>query len=63
MKAAAAFIGPIVWDDDGPIPILNRSNTLIMPDDLPIAGFDSYFAFNRGMISRAMMSTWSCRYL
>ena len=27
---AAAFIGPTVWDDDGPMPILNRSNALIM---------------------------------
>jgi hypothetical protein len=27
-NCAAAFIGPIVWDDDGPIPILKRSRTL-----------------------------------
>ena len=29
-KAAAAFIGPTVCEDDGPTPILNRSKTLIM---------------------------------
>src|SRR5579885_8735 len=33
MKAAAAFIGPTVCEDDGPIPILNRSKTLIMQQD------------------------------
>jgi hypothetical protein len=27
-KAQAADIGPIVWDEDGPTPILNKSNTL-----------------------------------
>ena len=26
-KRAAAVIGPIVWELDGPMPILNRSNT------------------------------------
>jgi hypothetical protein len=25
---AAAFMGPTVWDDDGPMPILKRSKTL-----------------------------------
>ena len=30
MNAAAALIGPTVCDDDGPMPILNRSNMLIM---------------------------------
>ena len=29
-KAAAAFIGPTVCDDDGPTPILKSSKTLIM---------------------------------
>ena len=29
-KAAAAFIGPTVCDDDGPIPTLNSSKTLII---------------------------------
>ena len=29
-NAAAAFIGPTVCDDDGPIPILNSSKTLII---------------------------------
>src|SRR6185312_2469963 len=29
-KAPAAFIGPTVWDDDGPMPILNSSKTLII---------------------------------
>lgn len=29
-KLAAARIGPTVWDEDGPMPILNSSNTLIM---------------------------------
>src|SRR3954470_18958409 len=28
MKAAAAFIGPTVWELDGPMPILKMSNTL-----------------------------------
>src|SRR5262245_6717178 len=37
-KAAAAFIGPTVCEDDGPIPILNRSKTLIMTDELPSRG-------------------------
>ncbi len=27
-KRAAARIGPTVWEEDGPMPILNRSNTL-----------------------------------
>ena len=30
-KDPAAFIGPIVCDEDGPMPILNNSKTLIMP--------------------------------
>jgi hypothetical protein len=30
MNAAAAFIGPIVCEDEGPIPILNRSKALII---------------------------------
>ena len=30
MKAAAAFIGPTVCEDEGPIPILKRSKMLIM---------------------------------
>jgi len=30
MNAAAAFMGPMVCDEDGPIPILNRSKTLII---------------------------------
>jgi hypothetical protein len=47
----------MVWDDDGPMPVLKRSNTLIMLDDLPGAAFDPYLALNRGMISRAMTST------
>src|SRR5580698_6853273 len=29
-KSAAERIGPTVCDDDGPIPIVNRSNTLIV---------------------------------
>ena len=29
-NAPAAFIGPMVWDDEGPIPILNSSKTLII---------------------------------
>ena len=29
-KAAAAFIGPTVCEDDGPTPILKRSKTLII---------------------------------
>ena len=29
-KAAAVFIGPTVCDDDGPIPTLNSSKTLII---------------------------------
>src|SRR6185312_3563488 len=32
IKAAAAFIGPTVWEADGPIPILNSSNTLTMAE-------------------------------
>src|SRR3984885_14312145 len=28
-KVAAAFIGPMVWEDEGPIPILKRSRTPI----------------------------------
>jgi hypothetical protein len=27
-KVQAAFIGPTVWELEGPMPILNRSNTL-----------------------------------
>jgi hypothetical protein len=30
MYATAAFIGPTVCDDDGPIPILNSSKTPII---------------------------------
>ena len=30
MKAAAAFIGPTVWEEEGPIPILKSSKKLII---------------------------------
>jgi hypothetical protein len=30
MNAAAAFIGPTVCEEDGPIPILNSSKMLMM---------------------------------
>ena len=35
MNAWAARIGPTVWDDEGPIPILNRSTTLTKFADMP----------------------------
>ncbi len=56
-KAAAAFIGPIVCEDDGPIPILNRSKTLIITATGHRSRRSLTCAFSRGMISRAMVST------
>ena len=40
-NAAAAFIGPTVCDDDGPMPILNSSKTLIIARPRAAAGFRS----------------------
>src|SRR5579863_5650232 len=36
-KAAAARIGPTVWEEDGPMPILNRSKALIMRSGFELA--------------------------
>ena len=36
-KRCAAFIGPMVWELEGPIPIFNKSNTLIAMR-APVAG-------------------------
>ena len=35
MKAWAARIGPTVWEEDGPMPMLNRSTTLTKFADMP----------------------------
>jgi hypothetical protein len=57
MNVAAAFIGRTVCVHEGPIPILNRSKTLITAVDRPSLASDRYDFFIRGMISRAMVST------
>ena len=35
MRAIDARIGPTVWDDEGPMPMLNRSTTLTKFADMP----------------------------
>lgn len=77
MKAAAAFIGPTVWDDEGPIPILKSSKMLITALCPPYpgrnyenqgeAGIWRYGAcqalLSLGMISLAMIWIWLISYL
>jgi hypothetical protein len=44
-KVQAAFIGPTVWELEGPIPILNRSKTLTAMAQLVngISGHPEYY--------------------
>lgn len=68
MKAAAAFIGPTVCDDDGPIPILKRSKTLITTSagtllEAHYPGDGRLNSLSCGMISLAMISIWLISYL
>jgi hypothetical protein len=57
MKAAAAFIGPTVWEDEGPMPTLKRSNTPIgIGAGVPFVASDWMFCERTGFIGDVSIS-------
>ena len=59
-KSAPASIGPTVWELEGPMPILKRSNTLIATLNAPLEALKTGAIMVVLRTHRSLAPTWSC---